>query len=70
MLTGHPFHEMGIEETSKYQLGLKKNKKTEKFKYLSGGLAMGVMKETRGVGLLVVELVAAFWGFEIGLEGR
>jgi hypothetical protein len=51
-------------------LGLKKNKKIEKFKYLSGGLAMGVMKETRGVGLLVVELVAAFWGFEIGLEGR
>lgn len=31
---------------------------------------MGVVKETRGVSLLVMELVATFRGLEVGLEGR
>lgn len=37
---------------------------------LRGGLGVGEVEGTGGVGLLVVELIAAFGGLEGGLEGR
>lgn len=37
---------------------------------LSNGFAMSVMKKTRRVSFLVLKLISAFRGFEIGLETR
>ena len=63
----HPLF-LGTKRSRKKKgIGGKKNPRKE---YLGNGFAMAIVKKTSRMGLLIVKLVTAFGGFEVGLETR